>query len=692
MMTVTERKPMSVARSGDATDRVTKITYPLSHAPTLAYNTAGQPISVSDPLGNTTTFEYDTVGNLISTTDPVGNRTERLFDAVSRLIQLTDPKGFATQFGYDPLNRVTQITDAMTGLTAFTYDPNGNLLTVTDAENHTTTYTYESMDRLQTRRDALNRQESYQYDLAGNLSQFTDRKNQQTTFQYDALNRRTSAIYGDGTSTSFTYDAVGRLVKTGDTAAGAGTIEFSYDNLDQLIQEITGQGAVAYQYDVLGRRTQMTANGQQPVIYQYDPASRLTRVEQGSLFAALGYDNANRRTSLGYSNGTTTSYAYDLASRLTNITHNGPSGLIEALTYSYDAAGNRLGLTRANGTASLLPNAVASAAYDAANEQTSFAGATLTYDANGNLANDGVNTYQWDARNRLIGISGGSTASFSYDALGRRVSKTFNGVASQFVYDGNDIVAEIGGGAVGANYLRSLNIDEPFIRQAGTGNEYYHTDALGSSLALSNWQGNSATTYRYEPFGKTAAAGSSSNPLQYTGREDDGTGLYHYRARYYSTNLQRFISADPVGFHGGDINLYAYVRNNPVLYLDPWGLIYIKDRSVNISDLNVEIKATWPLIDEVSQKYRGDDATITSANDSKHMKDSKHYMDDAIDIRGNDVTVDVMKKIAADIQKKLGSDYDVIPEVFPKDPSSNHIHIEYDPKPATSCMGKRKCP
>jgi YD repeat-containing protein len=355
---------------------------------------------------------------------------------------------------------------------------------VTDAKNQTTTYTYDNMDRLATRKDALNRTESYQYDLAGNLSQFTDRKNQGSTFQYDALNRRTQATYADATAT-FTYDTVGRLIKASDTAPGAGVIDFAYDILDRLTQETTSQGTVAYQYDVLGRRTNMVANGQQPTVYLYDAASRLTRVEKGALFAALGYDNVNRRTSLSYSNGTNTSYVYDLASRFTNITHNGPSGVIEALTYTYDAAGNRVSLARGNGTATLLPNAVASATYDAANEQTAFAGATLSYDQNGNLTNDGVNTYQWDARNRLTGISGGATANFAYDALDRRVSKAINGISTQFAYDGDDIAAEIGGGAVGANYLRLFNIDEPTVRKMASP-ENYHGDALGSSIVLSD--------------------------------------------------------------------------------------------------------------------------------------------------------------------------------------------------------------
>ena len=432
-----------------------------------------------------------------------------------------------------------------------------------------------NMDRLATRKDALNRQESYEYDPAGNLTQFTDRKNQQSTFSYDALNRRTGTQYADGSSTSFTFGSVGRLSRATDSIAG--TIELSYDTLDRLVKEITPQGVVTYAYDALGRRTTMTANGQAPVGYQYDAASRLMQVAQGSQIVGLGYDNANRRTSLTYPNGTNTSYSYDNASRLTNIAHNGPAGVIESLSYTYDAAGNRISLTRTNGSATLLPAAV-QAAYDAANEQIQFNSASpnQTFDANGNLTTQtdatGTTTYTWDARNRLTATSGpGVNASFVYDALGRRISKTINGVTTSYLYDGNDIVQEIGGGAVGASYVRSLNIDRSFVRETTDGNEYYHSDALGSSLAFSNGAGTVTISYSYEAFGKTTATGMSSNPFQYTGRENDGTGLYYYRARYYGPTAGRFTQVDPAGFVDGP-NVYNYVMNNPLNNIDPLGL------------------------------------------------------------------------------------------------------------------------
>jgi len=575
LTTLTDALGQVTAFEYDAQGNLTATVDPTGARTTLAYNTVGQPTSVTDALGNTTSFEYDLVGNLIATGDPLGNTTRRTYDDVSRLIALTDANGNTTQFAYDALNRVEAMTDALANLTRFAYDANGNLLTVADAKGQTTTYTYDSMDRLSTRVDPLLRTERYAYDLGGNLTQFTDRKGQVSTFTSDVLNRRSQAAYNDGSGTAFSYDAVGRLVKAVDSTGGA--IDWSYDLVDRLVQELTPQGTVQYTHDVLGRRSTMTANGQPSVGYQYDAASRLTQVSQGPQAVGLAYDAAGRRTGLTYPNETTTSYGYDAASRLTSLLHQGPAAVIEALTYTYDAAGNRTAFTRSSQVATALPGAV-QAAYDAANEQVQFNAPTpnLTYDANGNLTSQSdtneTTTYTWDGRNRLVAVTGpGVSASFVYDALGRRVSKTINGVRTDYQYDGHDIVAELGGGAVGATYLRSLNIDEPFVRQSNS-IEYYHADALGSTLRLTDAAGSATNTSTYEVFGKATSAGTSTNPFQYTGRENDGTGLYYYRARYYRPSAGQFISEDPIGFASGDLNFYAYASNNPILLADPFGL------------------------------------------------------------------------------------------------------------------------
>jgi RHS repeat-associated protein len=192
----------------------------------------------------------------------------------------------------------------------------------------------------------------------------------------------------------------------------------------------------------------------------------------------------------------------------------------------------------------------------------------------GEFTTEGTNTYTWDARNHLSGITGAVAASFVYGPFGRRMSKTINGASTSFLYDGLNPVQELQAGAPSANMLTGLGIDEYFQRSDSSGASSLLTDALGSTLALADSSGAIQTSYIYEPFGNTTASGASStNPFQFTGRENDGTGLYFYRARYYSATFQRFVGQDPLDFEGGGYNLYAYVSDEPVADSDPTGLI-----------------------------------------------------------------------------------------------------------------------
>lgn len=294
----------------------------------------------------------------------------------------------------------------------------------------------------------------------------------------------------------------------------------------------------------------------------------------------LAYDNGGRRSSLKIPIATnnkyvTSSYGYDLANHLTSLLQQGPSAQIENLTYTLDDNGNRNSFTR-NATQTLSP-AISNTSHDAANEMLALGTKNLTYDLNGNLQAktdaSGTTTYIWDARNRLTAISGPSlSASFSYDAINRRTSKTINGTTTQYVYDKWDVIQEIKA-VVKTNYIRTLNIDEPLTRTNGTTTRHYVRDGLGSIIALADDTGAVKTTYVYDAFGNATASGETSdNPFQFTGRENDGTGLLHYRFRYYSPEMQRFISEDPIRLRGGGLNYYNYVQNNPIRYTDPYGL------------------------------------------------------------------------------------------------------------------------
>src|SRR5216684_223684 len=158
------------------------------------------------------------------------------------------------------------------------------------------------------------------------------------------------------------------------------------------------------------------------------------------------------------------------------------------------------------------------------------------------------------------------------------MSKTVIGTTTQFLYYLLNPVQELNGAAPPsqtANLLTGLRIDEYFTR-TDTATSTFLADALGSTIGLvTSNNGPISTNYTYQPFGATTVGGSANgNSYQFTGRENDGTGLYFYRARYYSQTFQRFVSQDPIDFAGGGANLYGYSSNAPLVYVDPSGLTW----------------------------------------------------------------------------------------------------------------------
>ncbi len=595
-----------VTRITDALGHVTNMSYdskgnliqlrtPDSELTTFTYNTTGKPLTVTDATGNTTAMEYDASGNLTRVTDPLGNASTMAYDSLGRLVTMTDAKGKSTYYHYDLMGRVTDVIDPLSNTTIYSYDIAGKLKTVTDAKNQTIRYEYDQRDRLKKMTDQLGKVETYTYDTSDNLTSVTDRKGQTATYTYDIMSRMTRANYADGSYTTYTYDGAGRLTTITDSVSG--TISYMYSDTgcgagcsgiaDKVVQEVTPLGTISYTYDTIGKRTSMTVTGQPTVNYGYDANSRLTDINTTINGVAAGFslrfDNIGRRTGTTLPNGVTTNYTYDNASRLLNIEHLNPAQqVLESLSYGYDANGNRINMNRPSVTLP-LPNQASNTSYNDANQMLTFSDKNITYDDNGNMTSVtnscGTTNYAWDARNRLVGITGYKsdctplTASFEYDALGRRIEKTINGRTIQYLYDGLDIVQEIENGLPSVNYIRTLNIDEPLARIKADGTvRYYYQDALGSVIALTDETGEVKTQSAYDPFGKVTISGEASdNPFQYTGRENDGTGLYYYRARYYSPELQRFISEDPIRLKGG-INFFAYAENNPMKYVDALGL------------------------------------------------------------------------------------------------------------------------
>src|SRR5579864_1800360 len=422
--------------------------------------------------------------------------------------------------------------------------------------------------------DALQRIENYTYDANENLTTFTDRKGQVTTYQYDNLNRLNFVGFGTQGNTyastiSYQYDAGNRMTQATDSISGI--ITRGYDGLDLLTSETTPQGSIGYTYDNASRRATMQVAGQTQVGYTFDNANRLTQIAQGTSTVGFTYDNANRRSTLTLPNGIVATYSYDNDSHLAGISYTLNSNSVGALNYGYDALGMRNSVSGSMARTG-LPQPVPSASYDGGNELFAWNETALSYDANGNMLSDGTHNYAYDARNHLSTIDSGSTGSFVYDPAGRRATKVISGTSTGFLYDLANPVQELSGTTPTANLLTG-GLDEYLTRTDATGTADFLSDALGSTTALADPTGTLQTQYTFDPFGNTTQSGNSStNGFAYTGRENDGTGLYYYRARYYSPILDRFISEDPAGFSGSGVNFYAYSNDNPVNNTDPSGL------------------------------------------------------------------------------------------------------------------------
>ena len=216
--------------------------------------------------------------------------------------------------------------------------------------------------------------------------------------------------------------------------------------------------------------------------------------------------------------------------------------------------------------------------YNVSNELTSNSTGSYTYDANGNTLTDASGkSYSWDFENRMTQavVPGSGTATFKYDPFGRRIEKSSWLGTTNYLYDRVSILETTDqNGNELARYADTLILDEPLSELVSGTASFYEQDGLGSATSLSSSAGALANTYVYDSFGKpTASTGAVANQLQYTAHElDSETGDYYYRARYYDDTTGRFISEDPLGFAGGDVDLYGFVSDNPTNLSDPFGL------------------------------------------------------------------------------------------------------------------------
>ncbi len=573
------------------------------------YDPNGNTIGIHLPDGQNITQEYDAYNRLIRTTAPLGLSRTYTYDYKDNLISSTDANGHTITYGYDVLGRRTSMTDANGHTTSFTYDPAGNMLTLTDAKGNTTSFTYDALNRLVRKTYPDGVAYTYSYDAIGRMVSQTDLNGNTINYAYDRLGRLVQKQFPDSTNADYAYDLAGKLL-TGTNPDS--TVTYTYDAAGHVTSATQNGKTISYSYDAVGNRVSMTTPEGEVVQYNYNDGNFMTRIQlsngtgisyshdslgritrrdyTGGVYATITYDNAGRLVKLVYNkaDGTviytqsnvldnasnivqkttetgTTAYSYDNTYQLLTADH--PAMTDEQ--YSYDPVGNRLTSAEFNDWT-----------YNNRNELSRYDGITFNYDNNGNTITktdvNGTTTYHYNYENRMIRVDlpGGGTATYKYDVLGRRVEKNVNGVITQFLWDGNMLLAEYDGtGSLKRNYFSGADDMNPSMMVEAGQVYFYVKDHLDTPQKVVDESGDVKWTGEYSAFGEvTVSLNDVTNHFRFPGQYLDGeTGLYYNYQRYYDPTLGRYMSEDQIGFIDG-VNLYQYVLSNPVVLIDPFGL------------------------------------------------------------------------------------------------------------------------